>query len=77
MIILNKSYVMHLNNYFVNSVNATTESDRHKRLINHSRGSSGCFTQQWLFHIMRLFHLENEIPRLIALTSRNIEQDEE
>ena len=28
MVILNKSYVMHLNNDFVNSVDATTESGR-------------------------------------------------
>ena len=37
MVILNKSYVMHLNNDFVNSVDATTESGRLGRLINHSR----------------------------------------
>ena len=69
MVILNKSYVMHLNNYFVNSVDATTETGRLGRLINHSRKQYNC--------IMRLFHTEDGIPRLIALASRNIEQDEE
>ena len=60
---------MHLNNYFIDSVAATTESGRLGRLINHSRKQYNC--------IMRWFHTEDGIPRLIALASRNIEQDEE
>ena len=54
---------------FLNSVDATSESGRLGRLINHSRKQYNC--------IMRLFHTEDGMPRLIALASRNIEQDEE
>ena len=62
-------YVMHFNYCFFNSVDATSESGRLGRLINHSRKQYNC--------IMRLFHTEDGMPRLIALASRNIEQDEE
>ena len=60
---------MHQNYHFLNSVDATSESGRLGRLINHSRKQYNC--------TMRLFHTEDGVPRLIALASRNIEKDEE